>query len=312
MSNWEKIDWSIYLQQIEKTPTLTEACERYENDLKNIISSNLKHQKTPILMLSGGVDSMMLGTVLKKHFNLQSSITVACVKDTPDILIASESAKQLGIKNHTLFTTFDEVVDNLSLCKGKNIKTVFDLVYYLMFRLCMAKIDVSNVDLIQGDGADTLLGSIQSFMYIDSRRIAKKYNCSVGEAKTACKMKFYETAINPNNNSHKGAGHLFVEVAKELGAHPIMAFKYPNILRWVNRLNYDFSIPHKKHLHKSFIEYMGYDSKNVKRTVMQYGTGIYEDIQKHLMQITNTKNPNTAVKTYVNSSESLESLAMAL
>jgi len=312
MSNWEKIDWSIYLQQIEKTPTLTEACERYENDLKNIISSNLKHQKTPILMLSGGVDSMMLGTVLKKHFNLQSSITVACVKDTPDILIASESAKQLGIKNHTLFTTFDEVVDNLSLCKGKNIKTVFDLVYYLMFRLCMAKIDVSNVDLIQGDGADTLLGSIQSFMYIDSRRIAKKYNCSVEEAKTACKMKFYETAINPNNNSHKGAGHLFVEVAKELGAHPIMAFKHPNILRWVNRLNYDFSIPHKKHLHKSFIEYMGYDSKNVKRTVMQYGTGIYEDIQKHLMQITNTKNPNTAVKTYVNNSESLESLAMAL
>lgn len=312
MSNWEKIDWSIYLQQIEKTPTLTEACERYENDLKNIISSNLKHQKTPILMLSGGVDSMMLGTVLKKHFNLQSSITVACVKDTPDILIASESAKQLGIKNHTLFTTFDEVVDNLSLCKGKNIKTVFDLVYYLMFRLCMAKIDVSNVDLIQGDGADTLLGSIQSFMYIDSRRIAKKYNCSVGEAKTACKMKFYETAINPNNNSHKGAGHLFVEVAKELGANPVMAFKHPNILRWVNRLNYDFSIPHKKHLHKSFIEYMGYDSKNVKRTVMQYGTGIYEDIQKHLMQITNTKNSNTAVKTYVNSSESLESLATAL
>jgi hypothetical protein len=254
----------------------------------------------------------MLGTILKKHFNLQSSITVACVKDTPDILIASESAKQLGIKNHTLFTTFDEVVDNLSLCKGKNIKTVFDLVYYLMFRLCMAKIDVSNVDLIQGDGADTLLGSIQSFMYIDSRRIAKKYNCSVGEAKTACKMKFYETAINPNNNSHKGAGHLFVEVAKELGAHPVMAFKHPNILRWVNRLNYDFSIPHKKHLHKSFIEYMGYDSKNVKRTVMQYGTGIYEDIQKHLMQITNTKNSNTAVKTYVNSSESLESLATAL
>lgn len=312
MSNWEKIDWQSYLHQIEKTPTLLEACERYENDLKNIIQSNIKFKKPPVLMLSGGVDSMMLGTVLKKHFNLQSSITVACVKNQPDILVASESASQLGIENNTIYTTYEEVKDNLKLCKGKNIKTVFDLVYYLMFRICMAKVDVSNTDLIQGDGADTLLGSIQSFMYIDSRRIAKKYNCSVGEAKTACKMKFYETAINPNNKSHKGAGHLFVEVAKELGANPVMAFKHPNLLRWVNRLNYDFSIPHKKHLHKSFIEYMGYDPKNVKRTVMQYGTGIYKDIQNHLMAITKTTNPNTAVKSYVNTSESLESLAMAL
>ena len=311
MSNWEKIDWSIYLHQIEKTPTLLEACERYEKDLKNIISSNIQYKKPPVLMLSGGVDSMLLGTILKKHFNLQSSITVACVKDQPDIMVASESAKQLGIENNTIYTTYEEVIDNLSLCKGKNIKTVFDLVYYLMFRICMAKTDVSNTDLIQGDGADTLLGSIQSFMYIDSRRIAKKYKCSVAEARTACKMKFYETAINPHNKSHKGAGHLFVEVAKELGANPIMAFKHPNILRWVNRLNYDFSIPHKKHLHKSVIEYMGYDAKNVKRTVMQYGTGIYTDIQEHLKQITNAKNPNTAVRLFVNNSESLESLAMA-
>jgi asparagine synthetase B (glutamine-hydrolysing) len=272
MSNWEKIDWSIYLHQIEKTPTLLEACERYEKDLKNIITSNIQYKKPPVLMLSGGVDSMLLGTILKKHFNLQSSITVACVKDQPDIMVASESAKQLGIENNTIYTTYEEVIDNLSLCKGKNIKTVFDLVYYLMFRICMAKTDVSNTDLIQGDGADTLLGSIQSFMYIDSRRI---------------------------------------EVAKELGANPIMAFKQPDILRWVNRLNYDFSIPHKKHLHKSVIEYMGYNAKNVKRTVMQYGTGIYTDIQEHLKQITNAKNPNTAVRLFVNNSESLESLAMA-
>ena len=93
-------------------------------------------------------------------------------------------------------------------------------------------------------------------MYIDSRRIAKKYKCSVAEARTACKMKFYETAINPHNKSHKGAGHLFVEVANALGANPIMAFKQPDILRWVNRLNYDFSIPHKKHLHKSVHTYI--------------------------------------------------------
>ena len=44
MSKWEQIDWSIYLHQIEKTPTLLEACERYEKDLKNIISSNIESE----------------------------------------------------------------------------------------------------------------------------------------------------------------------------------------------------------------------------------------------------------------------------
>ena len=36
-------------------------------------------------MLSGGVDSMMLGTILKKHFGLQQTFSFASVLDTHDI-----------------------------------------------------------------------------------------------------------------------------------------------------------------------------------------------------------------------------------
>ena len=83
--SFDSIDWLKYINLMEPQPSLKDACVRYENNLKSIISKKLKYKKTPVLMLSGGVDSMMLGTILKKHFGLKHSITVACIKDTSDI-----------------------------------------------------------------------------------------------------------------------------------------------------------------------------------------------------------------------------------
>ena len=64
----------IYLEEEFREPVkyelqkgYDEACERYVNDLIYIIKNNRKFQdKLPVLMLSGGVDSMMLGCILKK------------------------------------------------------------------------------------------------------------------------------------------------------------------------------------------------------------------------------------------------------
>ena len=90
-------------------------------------------------------------------------------------------AEKLGINNNLVLTTLEEVLDNIYLCKGKNIKTLFNMVYYLTFRLCMEKVDVSGLDLVQGDGADTLLGSLQVFMYKDTPHYMKKYNVDYRE-----------------------------------------------------------------------------------------------------------------------------------
>ena len=49
------------------------------------------------------------------------------------------------------------------------------MVYYLTFRLCLEKVNVKGLDLVQGDGADTLLGSLQVFMYRDVPHYMKKY-----------------------------------------------------------------------------------------------------------------------------------------
>ena len=62
---------------------------------------------------------------------------------------------------------------------------------------------------------------------------------------------------------------MFLELATDLGANPIMPFKHPDVIRWVNDLHYGFSRPDKKLLHKKFIEYLGYDPKKVKRGIMQ-------------------------------------------
>jgi asparagine synthetase B (glutamine-hydrolysing) len=289
------------LREIVKFESYDEACKKYIDDLHYIIKNNRKFQeKIPVLMLSGGVDSMLLGCILKKYFGLKDSITVGCVQDTKDIKVSQDTASKLGIDNTLIFVTLEEVLDNIHLCRGKKITTVFDLVYYLVFKLCLQKTNIKNIDLVQGDGADTLLGSISVFMYRSTPIIMKKYNISNDEARTFLKQRFYADKINPNDKKHKGSGHLFMELAKDLGANAIMAFKHPDILRWVNDLAYSFSRPDKKLLPKKMIEYLGYDPINVDRTIMEKGTGIYDTMKIKVCQMTGESHPNSAVKVLVN------------
>ena len=297
------------------TEGYNKASKRYINDLVNIIKNNRKFpDKVPVLMLSGGVDSMMLGCISKLKFGLTDAITVGCVHDTKDIKVSKDTAAQLGLNQKQVFVTFEEVLDTMRSCmymndhflRGKNITTTFDLVYYLTFKLCLEKVNVENVDLIQGDGADTLLGSISTFMYRDVPTVIKKYlkefnkEIDSDEAKTIIKQKYYRDKIDPSNTKHKGSGQLFVEICEELGANAIMAFKHPDILRWVNDLEYKFSRPDRKTFPKKVIEYLGYDPDKVNRTIMEKGTGIY-DAMKIILELMAAspktgKSPNSAVK----------------
>ena len=57
-----------------------------------------------------------------------------------------------------------------------------------------AKTNVKNTDLVQGDGADTLLGSISVFMYKDVPAVIRKFphlEIDKDRAKTIIKQKFY-------------------------------------------------------------------------------------------------------------------------
>jgi len=316
----------IYLEEEFREPVkyelskkgYDEASERYVNDLVHIIGDNRKFKdKLPVLMLSGGVDSMMLGCILKQSFGLEDSITVGCVQDTKDIEVSEDTASQLGINQKQVFVTLEEILDTMRSCmytddhflRGKNITTTFDLVYYLTFKLCLQKVNVEieNTDLVQGDGADTLLGSISVFMYKDVPVVIRKFphlEIDKDRAKTIIKQKFYRDKIDPNNTKHKGSGQLFVELSEELGANAIMAFKHPDILRWVNDLEYKFSRPDIKLFPKKVIEYLGYDPIKVDRTIMEQGTGIY-DIMKIVLELMASssqsgKSPNSAVKELVN------------
>jgi len=84
-----------------------------------------------------------------------------------------------------------------------------------------------------------------------------------------------------------------------------MAFKHPDILRWVNDTEYSFSRPDKKLLPLKVIEYLGYDPVNVKRTIMEKGTGIYEIVQEKICQMTGKSHPNSAVKVLINQGATL-------
>jgi len=305
--------------EFELTPEgYDKACKKYIDDLIGIIKNNRKFKdKPPVLMLSGGVDSMMLGCILKDNFGLKDSITVGCVRNTKDIEVSEDTASQLGINQKQIFITLEEILDTIRSCmntnghflRGKNITTTFDLVYYLTFKLCLQKANVENTDLVQGDGADTLLGSISTFMYRDVPAVMKKpqfkhLKLDQDRAKTIIKQKYYADKINPNSKNHKGSGQLFVEISEELGANAIMAFKHPDILRWVNDLAYSFSRPDTKLFPKRVIQYLGYDPINVNRTIMEKGTGIY-DIMKIVLELMASssklgKSPNSVVAELIN------------
>ena len=294
------------MREIVTFNSYEDSSKKYIDDLKYIISRDIKFKdKPPVLMLSGGVDSMLLGCILKEYYGLKDSITVGCVKDTHDVKVSQDTAQKLGINNNLVLTTLEEVMDNIDLCKGKNIKSLFNMVYYLTFKLCLEKVNVKGLDLVQGDGADTLLGSLQVFMYRDTPHIMKKYNVDQDTARTIIKQQFYADAIDPTKDVKKGSGHLFVQIAQELGANPIMAFKHPDTLRWVNDVLYSFARPDKKTLPKEVIKYLGYNPENVKRTIMEKGTGIYEIVGDKIMQMTGKNSPNNAVKTIVNSGAQL-------
>ena len=144
-------------------------------------------------------------------------------------------------------------------------------------------------------------------MYKDVPVVIRKFphlEIDKDRAKTIIKQKFYRDKIDPNNTKHKGSGQLFVELSEELGANAIMAFKHPDILRWVNDLEYKFSRPDIKLFPKKVIEYLGYDPIKVDRTIMEQGTGIY-DIMKIVLELMASssqsgKSPNSAVKELVN------------
>jgi len=306
---FDSIDWLEHINNIETIPSIKDACIRYEKDLVSIISKNRKFKKPPVLMLSGGVDSMMLGTVLKKHFGLQQTFSFASILDTHDIQQSQRSAKSLGVDNELIVITFDEIIANLNLIKGKNIDSVNSVLAYLMFYLGLKKAKVKDVDVLNGDGADTLLGSLKSFMYIDTPYIMKKYNVSKDIARTACKMRFYSLATNPNIKRGTGASHLITEAIQENNCNGILPFKHKDVIEWVNRLPYSFAnlggYPKNKHLHKEFISYMGNYDNSQERTVMQIGTGIYDKLKDYLNQKYKTKTPNTAVKQLVSTSNTL-------
>tara|TARA_R100001377_G_scaffold82915_1_gene63782 strand:- start:12 stop:956 length:945 start_codon:yes stop_codon:yes gene_type:complete len=282
-----------------------EAAEKYIHNLKDVITEkSIYKNNKPILMLSGGVDSMLLGAIMNKYIPFEDSITIGCVKDTNDIKVSQDSAEKLGINNQLIYCTWDEVIDNFDLIKGKPIKTVHDIVYYLTFYLCLKKTNVKERDLIQGDGADTLLGSHNVWPYKDVNKVMKIYNVPKNIAQTRCKQYYFAKSTNPNRKFHNGSGHLFELLAKDLEANAVLAYKDDRV-RWINDLDYDFSHPEHKEFPKKVIQHLGYDSAKVKRTIMQQGTGIYDKMKEHVCQLTGKSHFNSAVKQLVNQGASL-------
>ena len=271
------------------------SCKKYASELSDSIEGKRKFKdKPPLLMLSGGVDSLLLGSVLRKRYESFESITIAG-KNTEDIQTARHSCYQLGIDNTIIKISLDELMDNLHLAKGKNIKTVFSLQFYLTLLLAFRKYPITETDVIQGSGGDALLGSVTSFIYITATDVAKEKQISKNDARTFLKQKYFRDSIRLK----RGAAHLFTDAVNESGGNPIQPYKNKKVY-WVNDLPYEFARPDKKLFHRKTIASLGINPKKAKRLSMQQGSGLYEELQKALTKKTGAKSANAAVKIILN------------
>jgi asparagine synthetase B (glutamine-hydrolysing) len=289
-------------------PKVTEYAGRYWKQLIDICHSQLKYlEGTPIVMLSGGVDSLFCAALAKTIHGDIETLTIRGAKHD-DTVLAKKTAERLGVENTMVMVTINDIMENIDLAKNHNVHTVYELQWIITHRLVFQQFDISGKDIYQGDYADILLGSHTSFVYREVNSLVDELNVTKDEARTILKQrlykKFQETkykATEEHKHGGRGTGQRFFSLSKSLGANPVQPFKDKG-LKWVNDLPYSVSRPDKKLLPREAIRYGGFSAstKVAKRINMQAGSGIYESLKERLVKDTGASSPNMAVRILLN------------
>jgi len=261
---------------------------KYVADLKTEMMNQCKF-KDKIMLLSGGYDSLLLLLIAKDCFgakNIKAYTFVGrnddgSIMNTYDLEKATATAKELGI-SHTVFAyTKDQIINKFPSFAGTKMTKFFDIFSMAFFRLFLDDAKITNSDIIWGEGADRLYGSVSSYMYMDTSRIAKEKNITRIEAMNYLKESWFADKSNFSDDTY------FYQFLKEGNNNVVTPYCSPSV-EWINKVSADIIKPKTKGFVKETIMHIwpNLNEKIVtrKRTFMEGGTGLYEIVKEEMIK----------------------------
>jgi len=261
---------------------------KYIDDLKEAMIAQSKH-KNKVMLLSGGMDSLLLLLIAVEAFGKDDIVCYTFVGkddngkvlDTYDLQKATMTAKELGLMHKVFSYSKTEVMSMFPQFKGTNMKKYFDLFGMAFFRLFLNDAKITDSDIIWGEGADRLYGSVSSYVYMDTTRLAKEKGISRLEAKNMIKENWFNDKSNYSDDTY------FYMWLKEGNNNIVTPYCSPTV-EWINKVSFDIIKP----LNKGFVREailnrwpaVKEDLVKRKRTFMEGGTGLYDIIKEELLQ----------------------------
>jgi asparagine synthase (glutamine-hydrolysing) len=129
--------------------------------------------------LSGGLDSSLVASIMKKHVKELHSFT-AGMKDSPDILKARQAARYLDTKHHELIYTkadmkkaLEDVIWHLESFDAPLVRSAIPM--YFVSALASEHVKV----ILSGEGADELFAGYSYFSKYRGARLRKEMNRAI-------------------------------------------------------------------------------------------------------------------------------------
>lgn len=250
------------------------------------------------VMLSGGVDSFMLLAAVNRCFR-RDDITALIIKgvNTPDYRRAVQAAKYYGVGMEEVSVYMKDLMDNLHFCKGVKDVSVFQTMFRISTELLLQGKDLTDCAVYQGDGADSLYGNHNSYIYMTATNDAQSFGISKSEARERLKKKWRRHVMSGERAG--GTAKLVGSIIKKKGGIPVQPWVSGEFEYVLDVPLGEFSGNKKRWVLDGLVKEWGVDRWIVdsrRRVTMQEGMGFYKLFCDELCKKFKVKSANSAVR----------------
>jgi hypothetical protein len=272
-----------------------EIMERCFTQLKEYCAVEAPHH---FVLLSGGIDSfVVLAALMQTHKPEDVTAVIINGTSSSDYVKAVRAAEYYGVKISTCNVCVDLLVNEIHHMKGTKDTSLFQSLFRLSAMIALRNLKIDGCFVHTGDGADTLYGNANPFLYRQTPQVAKENKISKTAARELLR-KNWRKRVMAGQGGSTTAG-IIASVVRSYNGIARQAFvtgEYEYILDVpLELLEGDKKTWVKKGLvlHYGVSVQMAYSRK---RCSMQEGSGLMEHFGKWLCEHTGAKTANSAVK----------------
>lgn len=264
--------------------------QKYLHDLEATMQKFSKFKKK-VIMLSGGIDSLVMLAAARK---IWPTADIQCVTlvglDTYDSKKASATANYFNCKQHICQLTLDTVMPILiSDLAGTGYLRLFMGLLDAYYECALRHGDLSlckDADVFYGEGADGMYGSSGPFKYIRAGEVAAAEGITKDEARTRLKAQYLADKFKKRGKGAEG-DVIMRAVTERCGGHAVLPY-LDRRYKYVEELPFSVIDPNNKTWVKEAtrIRYnLPPEMVNRKRVAFEIGTGLYYLAESELQRL---------------------------